>query len=256
MKLMSFNLWGGHIFEPLMSFLAEQKDIVDVFCFQEVNDTDSDIVTDELRVNLLSEIKNRLPDHNCFFAMAGEGFNYFTRQRVDYDLKVGTAIFVRKNLKTENHQAPLIYGSTDNLNQEHLNKFPGDFPKLLQQIKVGNYWIFNIHGPWFPSNKDDNTVRLEYFSRVAEELSAIAGKKILCGDFNLNPNTQSMEILEDLGMRNLIKDFQIKTTRSKFYTWPIPFADYILTSEDIEVVAFEVLPTEASDHLPLVVEVA
>lgn len=238
-----------------MSFLSEQKDAVDVFCFQEVNDTDSDMVTDELRVNLLSEIKKCLPDHNCFFAVAGEGFNYFTRQEVNYDLKVGMAIFVRKTLKTEGHQAPLIYGFTENLTSEHLNSFPEDFPKLLQQIKVGDYWIFNIHGLWFPDNKDDNSARLEYFSRVAAALRDTSGKKILCGDFNLNPNTESMKMLENTGMINLVKEFDVSTTRSKFYTSPLLFADYILVSEDIQVNNFHVLSVEVSDHLPLLAEI-
>src|SRR3989304_780654 len=42
------------------------------------------------------------------------------------------------------------------------------------------------------------------------------GQKILCGDFNLNPDTKSLNIL-DRGMKNLIKEYKVKSTRSGLY---------------------------------------
>ncbi len=74
--------------------------------------------------------------------------------------------------------------------------------------------------------------------------------QVLCGDFNLTPDTKSIEILEE-GMVNHIKHNNITNTRSSFYEKEIRFADYILTSPDIHVGEFAVLPDEVSDHLAL-----
>ena len=78
-------------------------------------------------------------------------------------------------------------------------------------------------------------------------------EKILCGDFNLLPNTESLAILSE-DMKNLVKDFDITSTRSKLYTKPEKFADYILVSPDVSVKKFTVMQDEVSDHLPLLLE--
>jgi endonuclease/exonuclease/phosphatase family metal-dependent hydrolase len=79
------------------------------------------------------------------------------------------------------------------------------------------------------------------------------GKKILCGDFNLLPNTESIAMLEK-GMKNLVKEYGITSTRSHHYTKEHKFADYIIVSTDIKVANFEVLQEPVSDHLPLLLE--
>ena len=80
---------------------------------------------------------------------------------------------------------------------------------------------------------------------------------ILCGDFNLRPDTQSMTILETK-MRNLIKEFGIKTTRNELYAdlkvFNDYFADYVLVSPGIKVQNFQVPYVLASDHLPMILE--
>ena len=79
--------------------------------------------------------------------------------------------------------------------------------------------------------------------------------KILCGDFNLLPDTQSLAILEtECNLVNLIKTHNIPTTRSPLYLKPEKFADYTLVSRDIEVKHFEVPNVEVSDHLPMILE--
>ncbi|MBP8994985.1 MAG: hypothetical protein KBG30_14410 [Bacteroidales bacterium] len=79
------------------------------------------------------------------------------------------------------------------------------------------------------------------------------GAKILCGDFNVAPDTKSMEILET-SMNNLVKEYKVTTTRSHLYTKEHKFADYILVSPEIKVKKFEVIQDVVSDHLPLMLE--
>ncbi len=63
-----------------------------------------------------------------------------------------------------------------------------------------------------------------------------------------------MKKLEDFGLRNLIKEYGITSTRTSFYTKPEKFADYMLVSPGVEVKDFKVLPDEVSDHSPLYLE--
>jgi len=77
---------------------------------------------------------------------------------------------------------------------------------------------------------------------------------VLCGDFNLLPDTESLKRLEGIGLRNLIKEYGITSTRTSFYDKPAKFADYALVSEGIEVKDFKILPDEVSDHSPMYLE--
>ncbi len=76
------------------------------------------------------------------------------------------------------------------------------------------------------------------------------------GDFNVLPETKSIQLLEAAGMRNLVREFGITSTRSPLYTKPEKYADYIFVSKDIEVASFEVLPDVVSDHMALRVAIS
>jgi endonuclease/exonuclease/phosphatase (EEP) superfamily protein YafD len=53
---------------------------------------------------------------------------------------------------------------------------------------------------------------------------------------------------------NLIKKYDIKSTRTSFYKKPEKHADYIFVSDDIFVETFQVLSEEVSDHAALLVK--
>ena len=86
-------------------------------------------------------------------------------------------------------------------------------------------------------------------------MDSINVPKVLCGDLNLRPDTESVKILEK-GMNNLIQTHKVNSTRTSYYPKPEKFADYIFTSPEITVKAFEVLKDEVSDHSPLLLDFA
>jgi endonuclease/exonuclease/phosphatase family metal-dependent hydrolase len=61
----------------------------------------------------------------------------------------------------------------------------------------------------------------------------------------------SLKKIEDSGMRNLIKEYGITSTRSSFYKKPERFADYTFVSKETKVNNFKILPDEISDHLAM-----
>jgi len=48
MKLITLNIWGGHMFNPLLEFIQAHQDI-DIFCLQEVYHQAPHKVSDEDR---------------------------------------------------------------------------------------------------------------------------------------------------------------------------------------------------------------
>lgn len=84
-------------------------------------------------------------------------------------------------------------------------------------------------------------------------LKYLGGEKIVVGDFNLDPDTKSLGILER-NLRNLIKEYDVPTTRSTLYTRKSKFADYVLVSPGVKIIDFHVSNVAVSDHLPMILE--
>lgn len=241
MKLITLNTWGGVIHKPLLEFLARNKS-VDIFCFQEVyHNARAEVLEDRWRgdaLNLHSDIADILVDHVGYFRPSHRG---------DY----GLSTFVKKDITVSKEGDIKIH--------EMLDYAGGDcnHPRNMQHVELvgmGNkITIANAHGLWNGRGKTDTQERLEQSRKIKEFMDSVMGKKILCGDFNLLPNTESLKMLE-IGMRNLVHEYGVRSTRTSLYTKPEKFADYIFASPDVKVVDFKVLPDEVSDHSPLLVE--
>ena len=61
-------------------------------------------------------------------------------------------------------------------------------------------------------------------------------------------------MFEKLGLRNLVKENGVTSTRTSLYSKPEKFADYAFVSPGIEVADFKILPDEMSDHVPMYTE--
>lgn len=112
------------------------------------------------------------------------------------------------------------------------------------------YTVVNVHGLWNGAGKTDTSERIAQSQNIKKFVDTINHKKIICGDFNLRPDTTSFEIISE-GLNDQIQINNIISTRSKYYEKYEKFADYIFTSPDLSVNDFKVWPDEISDHLPL-----
>lgn len=125
--------------------------------------------------------------------------------------------------------------------------------------------LFNLHGIPVPADKLDTKARLQQTNIVLDSCKHSKLPKIIGGDFNLLPQTESVVKFEESGFRNLIKDFNIKTTRNLNHWNPDrdsahgyfgrqDFADYVFVSPEVTVKNFEVPNVEISDHLPMILD--
>lgn len=257
MKLLSLNLWGGRDFGPLMKYLESLIGDIDIFCFQEVFDTKDHInLSHHIRADLWQDLYNLFLDFHKFYYPAFEGID--DAGKAKYNLTSGLGMFIRRNISIEDEGDYFVYRKRF----AHLEGDTKGAPVNLQyasfKIEDKQFLICNFHGIWFPGDKLDTDDRLRQSEKILEFLGNHEGAKIVCGDFNLMPSTKSVAILET-SLRDLIKDFNIKQTRSKLSPYygksdEQHFADYTFVSKDIKVVHFEVPNVSVSDHLPMILE--
>ena len=254
MKIISLNTWGGKLFAPLLRFIKSQSSTVDIFCFQEVfSSPTKKNISRSMRANLYEELTKSLPNFKGYFAPSYKKSD--TKDPVDFPISHGLSVFVRKSYKVDSYGNVFIYGNLETwLKTQNLKRLPRNLLYITLIHKDKRYLISHFHGIWYPKTKKDTKDRLHQSEKIKSFLNTHEGPRILCGDFNLLPNTKSMAIL-DKGMKNLIKEFDIKTTRNSLYRRKEKYADYMLVSKDIEVVDFKVIDSDISDHLPLILTV-
>ena len=259
MKLICLNIWGGQAYEPLMEFIREQSESTDIFCFQEVyRSSRKDMGTsNKTRIHILDELATALPDFNYVFhrVLSGED----NSGPVDFEIETGQAEFIKKSISIISSGEVSLH-SHQNCSLPHKHEFsPNNFG--YSRISYGNsiITVINIHALTYnPDNKLGTPERLEQSRLIKEFALNEKGSVIICGDFNVLPNTQSIIMFED-SFVNLIKKYDISTTRSKISPWygtagEIKFSDYAFVSPNMEITDFKVPDVEISDHLPLIME--
>lgn len=260
MKLISLNTWGGKLFDPLIKFIKKNSRDTDIFCFQEVFDTNSNVkqYQEDTRANLLGELKSVLANFHIFYTIAIAGFDE-RAQRVDFDLKMGNAIFLKNSLRILDKGELLLCGKKDEID---LKKDFSNLPIYIQYVtfllNAKEYTISNLHGTSRPGSKLDTPIRLEQSRKITHLLKNKGSLQILAGDFNLLPETESIKMIEE-NMRNLIKEYEIIRTRSRLNPFFKKqdfqkYADYVFVTKDIKVESFSVPDEIASDHLPMILE--
>jgi len=267
MKIISLNAYFGTCFDPLMEFIEHEAANTDIFCLQEMVSAEQNLkqVDDKgKRLNVLQEIVQRLPDHQLFFAPMQSDFE--TNPTIYGHSEIGVAIFVKNNLLiTKNDYFFLC---------NNYNSFvPGDystigFPTQWVQFNFDGQplTICSVHGNSEPGHKLDTPERLLQSQKIIDFLKTQPGQKIVMGDFNLLPNTESVQMFKPAGFRNLIEEYKISSTRGTNNRKLHPefgvgkygfqeFADYTFVSPEIKVTEFTVPEVPVSDHLPMILKI-
>ena len=247
MRLICLNTWGGKLYLQFSSFLERFQKTTDLFCFQEVftyPPTSAFKTGDPERVaDLYERLVRQLRGFKGYLA---EPYTSFGERLV---------LFARDSIKIDDYGDMELYHQREVVVDEE--RF--SVGSRLQWVRFRHhnnksFTVANTHGMWLPSGKDDCPERLTQSENIVKFVTDKEGAKIICGDFNLLPQTRCINMLEQ-NLRNLIRDYAITSTRSSHYSpKKEKFADYIFTSADVKVLDFRVLEDEVSDHLPLLLE--
>ena len=258
MKLLSLNVWGGTVYEELIEYVKKQSKDTDIFCFQEVFHSSQSKVSNGIKTDLFDVLLKTLPEFTGFYAPIITGYD--TQIKVDFDLAFGQATFIRKNVDLISEETFFVHNDFDFAPSVVIEGIPDafDMPRNIHVIKIKvngkEVLIGNFHGYWIPGPKIDTPQSIAQMETVLKIYNSFNGPRVIAGDFNLRPETKSIGMLEEK-MTNLIKKFDIKTTRSSHYKKTTEkFADYVLVSDDIKIKSFSVPDETVSDHLPMLLE--
>lgn len=266
MKLISLNVYGGYFFESFLSFVKENISDTDFFCFQEILNTPEKLPTGAAPyLRTFSELENILLGFTGFFFPAQD--NYEPIANGKSEASCGLAIFVNKKIAIHGKGDFFIRNQRNSFISPDIATFPNNVGYVQLNIGGKILTICNVYGTSTPGDKLDTPERLLQSQKILDFISNQLGEKIIVGDFNLLPDTRSINVFEEAGFRNLIKEFDISTTRGSLikkmkpelgvgeYGWQ-EFADYTFVSSGINPLQFSVPDLPISDHLPMVLEFA
>ena len=262
MKLLTLNV---ALFESnnskLSKFLSEQKP--DIVCFQEVtrvldknvlkkyiSKNTIDKATDELKFNFFgpNEVFGQI-EMNEFHGQ--KDFNFDPKGMLElgnytkskYPIKNGQNIFLERHFTYE----------TDHSDWEDEQNRSVLIVDL--DLNKNNLRVINYHGIW-TRDKKGNEKTLAACKKINQLAMSAKGEVIICGDFNLFPDTPSMKVFQS-NFISLVDRYKIIATRpssNELSGLARNVVDYVLLSKNIEVKSFRVLESDVSDHLPLVLD--
>lgn len=252
MELICLNTWGGRAGkEKLLAFFEKHKD-ADIFCLQEIwssphKEFEGRLVANEpfdyskVMTYGLQEISAMLSDFIPIFRPLLTD-NY------------GLLMFVRNTYSVLSEGEFYVYRERGYISENDIADHARAIQYVTMETDKGQITVINFHGLWNGGGKEDCADRLEQSDKILNFVRKLENPYIICGDFNLLPHTESLKKFEKYGLRNLIKEYSITSTRTSFYTKPEKHADYVFVSEGIKVKDFKVFPDEVSDHAPLYLE--
>lgn len=241
MKIIQANIWGGKLGQQIIDFLAaEQPDLV---CMQEVNDLEGR--SGYKFFATLNEIKEGAGLSHAFMAPT------YSARYMEREISYGNAILSR-----------LPFDSTDTIftYREYIRNFDvvrdgGNIRNLqIASVKVDGkpLTIMNHHGWHVVDSKQGNAETMRQMRMIAEKIRSLRGPIILCGDFNLSPDSESLALINH-ELTNLSKQNGLKRTYGPLSKVD-EVCDYIFVNDKIKVNSFQMSDELISDHKALILE--
>lgn len=253
MKIITLNTWGGRAGkEKLLAFFEKHKDTTDIFCLQEIWSAPYEdlegraaggqtIDHDQVMVYGMQEISELLSGH----------FSYFRPHFLD---DYGLAMLVKKDLEVTEEGEVFVHKHKGYVPEGDLGNHARNIQYVSLEVSGKPLTVINFHGLWNGNGKTDSEDRITQSKNILEFTKNISGDFVLCGDFNLLPETESIKMLEASGLKNLIKEYGVTSTRTSYYPKEEKYADYVLVTKEVHAKDFKVLPEEVSDHAALLLE--
>ena len=263
MRLISLNV---ALFETnnkeLYEFLLQRKP--DIICLQEVaTSSDPKVVKDYLSKDSIDKATRKLRYSVFDATWLSKDFhlkNFHKKEDyfVDFGGWIESGIYIKSKFKIL--KAINIFLKNKLVKLTDWTIWPKNEAKSVQVVDLrlpGNkkLRILNYHGIW-TKEKIGNKETLAACEKISQLATEVNYPTIITGDFNLFPDTESMRVFHD-NFISLVNKYNIQTTRPKaneLSHLKRNVIDFIFISNGIKVKSFEVLDTDVSDHLPLILD--
>jgi len=265
-EIMCLNGWGGKLHDQVLPYI--ETSAPDVLCLQEVvhsPTSDKDWLTyrdgDHIlpqRANFFLDVSRALPDHVAVFCPAAQGVLWDEDQPIPSQW--GLATFVHKSV-------PIIGQVQGFVHKDFSPVGYGDHPRSRSAhgVRIYDYSssrsisVTHMHGLRDLNGKMDTPERADQAQRLLDlshQVSEPDDLRVVCGDFNVEPDSETLRLLAEDGLSELVTGHGFTSTRNSQYKKPGKFADYMLVSDALAVQGFDVIyDPEVSDHCPLVLTV-
>lgn len=239
LKLLHLNVWKGKLHYQLTDFLEEYS--VDIACFQEVHDLPGSsegvfATLDEMQA--ASGLDYKYMSATCEFNYMRRKARYGNATLSRYPIASSNTIFTRGSFATDFDIPPYDINIRN-----------------FQHIVLGESGlnIINHHGFYVHDSKAGNDETLRQMQILADYVAKLSGPIIICGDFNLEPTSPSVRLIEDQGFINLSTKHNLTSTYTELSILDV-VCDYIFVNDQIQVRDFQKLNNLLSDHSALMLE--
>ena len=246
-KILQWNIWFQEKAENIVKLIKRVNP--DVICCQEV--------TSGSKFNggrdVAKFIANEL-GYNYYYSIAHK-YEYPITPKGESNFG-GNAIFSRFSMFDETDFAIV--------NPEDSNSLPFERRTCaVSKIKLGGGKILTIATTHSSYNNKfvENNDKLEEVKILNDFFEKNKDNFIFTADLNLNPNSKSIKLIEK-NLKHCGPDYSKPTWTTKPFDfmgfkedklrWRL---DYVFASGDVNVISSEILNTDYSDHLPILVEI-
>lgn len=262
MRILSLNV---ALFETnnkqLYEFLLRQN--ADIVCLQEVAASSDPLINkDYLSKDYIDKATKRLQYSVFDPTWLSRDFHQKNfHQKEDYFIDFGgwieSGIYIKTRFKITKSANIFLKHKLEKITDWTI--WPENEAKSVQVADLktsrGKLRIVNYHGIW-TKEKIGNNETLKACKKIRQLATELDYPAIITGDFNLFPDTESMRVFQDRFI-SLVDKYNIKTTRPKLNELSHlkrNVVDFIFVSKGIKVNSFEVLNSNVSDHLPLILD--
>ncbi|MBN9398513.1 hypothetical protein BGO18_04580 [Candidatus Saccharibacteria bacterium 47-87] len=240
MRLLQLNAWTIRLATRIEDMVM--KEAPDIIALQEVFESVADLGF----FPTLTELADNLRFHHRYHSPV------YAIQLMTSKPEFGNAIV--SNLALEDKQTyftNLEYNPSMSLENDDYNV--RNFQHVTIKDQDGRQiHIINHHGYHVPGHKNGNDFTMKACQQIADYARQLDGPVIITGDFNLLPDSESIEILNK-DFRNLTKEYGLQTTRTDLTHKSEP-CDFIFVNDKVAVNDFYASEVVASDHQGLVLD--
>ena len=240
MKLIQLNVWAGRLQNQVANLF--KSELPDIICLQEA------ISFNKEDAAAFYTIENIQRDLKMKYSVVAPTFSFKLMEGV---ARFGNCIITSQPVD----KSEVVFTNLEHKDDFDFNHDSGNARNFVHSIirisgKPTN--IITHHGYWVPEHKNGNEQTLLQMKRLSSYMDSLSGPIILTGDFNLAPNSESLNELNNK-LRNLSVGYNLATTRNKL-THKTEVCDYIFVNNQIKVREFSASDELVSDHKALILE--
>lgn len=241
MKLLQLNVWwGGKLEKNILKLLQDEQP--DILCLQEAvsfPDKDAGLFL------TIEQMQQQLNMPHVVFAPM------FTFNLMHGQAGFGNCIISRLPITNQN----VVYTNLQHIVDFDFNKHDYNVRNFIDTtIDIDGHacHVLTHHGYHVHEHKNGNEATMRQMQLLTDYVGTLEGPVILTGDFNLAPQSVSLQPLNNC-LENLSATHHLTTTRSQL-THKQEVCDYVFVNDRVKVQSFGTSDALVSDHQALLLE--